>query len=47
MEYQKPEIIPQGKALEAIQSSLDKNQVPLDSRLGTDLTNAAAYEADE
>jgi|GraSoi2013_100cm_1033763.scaffolds.fasta_scaffold224266_2 hypothetical protein len=47
MEYKKPEIFSTGKALDAIKSSLDKNLVPVDSISGTDMTAAAAYEADE
>jgi hypothetical protein len=47
MEYQKPEIFLAGKALDAIESSLDKNFVPIDADTGTDLTSASAYEADE
>jgi hypothetical protein len=47
MEYQKPEIFPAGKALDAIESSLDKNFMPVDAITGTDLTSAPAYEADE
>lgn len=47
MEYQKPEIFPAGKALDLIQSSLDKNDIPVDSQSRSDLTGTAAYEADE
>jgi hypothetical protein len=47
MEYQKPEIYSAGAALDAIQSSLDKNFMPVDNITHTDLTAASAYEADE
>lgn len=47
MEYTKPEIYPAGDALKAIESSLDKNFIPVDSATGADLTAAPAYEADE
>lgn len=47
MKYTKPEIFPAGDALKAIESSLNKNFIPVDSATGTDLTAAAAYEADE
>lgn len=47
MNYTKPEIFPVGDALDAIQSSLDKNFIPVDSATGADLTDAPAYEADE
>jgi hypothetical protein len=47
MEYTKPEIFLAGQALDVIESSLDKNFMPVDSNTGIDLTAAPAYEADE
>lgn len=47
MTYTKPQIFPVGKALDAIESSLDKNCMPVDSGSGIDLTAAPAYQADK
>jgi hypothetical protein len=47
MEYQKPEMIQIGNAADVIQSSLEKDQVPVDHITHTGLTGTAAYEADE
>jgi hypothetical protein len=47
MTYQKPEIFPAGKALDAIESNMDKNFVPIDASTGVDLTGPPAYEAEE
>lgn len=47
MEYAKPQMALLGNAMDAIQSSMDKDQIPVDSLTGSDLTAAAAYTADE
>lgn len=47
MRYEKPEIYPAGDALHLIQSSLMKDDIPVDHESGSDLTTASAYEADE
>jgi len=47
MRYEKPEIYPTGDALHLIQSSLMKDDIPVDHQSGSDLTTASAYEADE
>jgi hypothetical protein len=47
MEYAKPEITLLGNAMDAIQSSMQKDQIPVDSFTGSDLTATAAYTADE
>jgi hypothetical protein len=47
MEYRKPQILLVQMAIESIQSNLDKDVMPPDSRnIGTQ-TGASAYEADE
>jgi hypothetical protein len=47
MEYSKPELTSVGRAVEAIESSLTKGPIPLDSGVGADQTDAPAYEANE
>jgi hypothetical protein len=48
MEYSKPELMPVGHAQDVIESSLTKGPYPFD-QMGdpTELTNVAAYQADE
>ena len=48
MEYSKPELMPVGHARDVIESSLTKGPYPFD-QMGdpTELTNVAAYQADE
>lgn len=47
MEYRKPEMILVVNAADVIQSSLDKDAIPVDHATNTGLTGTAAYESDE
>jgi hypothetical protein len=46
--YSKPELIQLGRATDAVQSVLDKNDIPWDHMQGEPfLTTSSAYKADE
>lgn len=47
MQYNKPEMVAVGSAVDVIQSNLAKGLNPIDSQGQGDFTTAAAYEADE
>ncbi len=44
MNYEKPEIVPQNSAIEAVRATLRKAAPPTEA---DDMTSAGAYEADE